>query len=283
MHSVPARPSFVRVFLGLLCWAAAWPAASQSPQGPPPPSLGRAGEGALVHELLPGIGKIGAEVAFFGGASWNPYAIGQGGELGGYVDLPLARAAGGKLSYEIFVGLSLATSEPFAVTSSVAFVANLAAGASREAALQGPPAAPFPVRRRVRTRLRLLHLSPFSLKYTLTRWDASRLRPYLNAGLDFVVALTREDPERDESLLFTGTAPFDDPLIAGQLAQAPELTALGRPTGQGNLELGGHAAAGLEIRVSKGFSLNLEYRFTATEGGSKGRLHTASGALGFHF
>jgi hypothetical protein len=139
------------------------------------------------------------------------------------------------------------------------------------------------VTQEVRTRLRLLHLSPFSLKYTLTRWDGLRLRPYLNAGLDFVVALTREDPERDESLLFTGSAPFDDPLIAGLIAQAPELTARGRPTGQGNLEVGGHAAVGLEVRLSQGVSLNLEYRFTATEAGAKGRLHTASGAIGFHF
>ena len=279
---MPAR-SAVRLLVVLLSSAAAWPAASEAPQGPPPPSLGRAGAGADLHELLPGIGRIGACVALFGGASWNPYEIGQGSELGGYIDLPFARVAGGKLSYEIFAGLSLATSEPFTVTSSVAYVANLAAGASREAALQGPPAAPFPVRRQVRTRLRLLHLSPFSLKYTSTRWDGLRLRPYLNAGLDFVVALTREDPERDESLAFTGSAPFDDPLLAGLLAQAPELTARGRPTGQGNLEVGGHAAAGVEIRVSKGVSLNLEYRFTATEAGSKGRLHTASGALGLHF
>jgi hypothetical protein len=279
---MPAR-SAVRVLFVLLASVTAWPAAPQTPQGPPPPSLARGGAGADVHELLPGIGKIGASVALFGGASWNPYEIGRGGELGGYIDLPLARVARGKLSYEIFAGLSLATSEPFAVTSSVAYVANLAAGAGREAALQGPPAAPFPVRRQVRTRLRLLQLSPFGLKYTATRWDGLRMRPYLNAGLDFVVALTREDPERDSSLVFTGSAPFDDPLIAGLVAQAPELTARGRPTGQGNLEVGGHAAAGVELRISKGLSLNFEYRFTATESGAKGRLHTASGALGFHF
>ena len=259
------------------------PLSAQAPQGPPPLSLGATDTGAAVHELLPGIGKIGAEVAIFGGASWNPYSIGQGGELGGLIDLPLAKAPGGKLSYELFVGLSLATSDPFTITDSVAFVANLATGASRQAALQGPPLAPFPVTREVRTRLRLLHLSPFALKYTLTRWDAARIRPYLNAGLDFLVVLTREEPLRDESLLFTGTAPFDDPLIAGLLAQAPELTARGVPTGQGHFQLGGHAAAGFELRLKKGLSLNLEYRFTGSEGGSKGRLHSAIGALGFHF
>ena len=277
------RLRIARVALAVLLGASEQPLFAQAPQGPPPPSLGATDTGAAVHELLPGIGKIGAEVAIFGGASWNPYSIGQGGELGGLIDLPLAKAPGGKLSYEIFIGLSLATSDPFTITDSIAFVANLATGASRQAALQGPPLAPFPVTREVRTRMRLLHLSPFALKYTLTRWDAARIRPYLNAGLDFLVVLTREEPLRDESLLFNGTAPFDDPLIAGLLAQAPELTARGVPTGQGHFQLGGHAAVGFELRLSKGLSLNLEYRFTGSEGGSKGRLHSAIGALGFHF
>lgn len=268
----------------LLALAVATPTAlAQAPQGPPPPSLGSGDTGSDVHELLPGIGRIGAQVALFGGASWNPYQIGRGKEVGGYIDLPLAKAPGGKLSYEIFLGLSLATSDPFTITDTVAFVANLAAGASRQAALQGPPFAPFPVTREVRQRLRLLHLAPFSLKYTLTRWDHAHVRPYLGAGLDFMVALTREEPLRDESLLFNGTAPFDAPLIGGLIAQAPELTARGVPTGQGHFQLGGHGSAGVEFRVSKGISLNLEYRFTASEGGSKGRLHTAFGALGFHF
>jgi hypothetical protein len=279
------RPAWMRLLLVCLMLAllGAVPSRAQEPQGPPPPSRGTGGTGADVHELLPGVGRIGAEVAVFGGASWNPYGIGQGAQFGGYIDLPLAKAPGGKLSYEIFVGLSRATSDPFVITDTVAFVANLAAGASRQAALQGPPAAPFPVTREIRQSLKLLHLSPFSLKYTLTRWDHVRLRPYLGAGLDFLVALTSEEPLRDESLVFTGTAPFDDPLIGGLIAQAPELTARGVPTGQGNLQLGGHLAGGLEVRVSKGLSLNLEYRFTAGEGGSKGRLHSAILALGFHF
>jgi hypothetical protein len=266
-----------------VAWAlAASASAGQEPSGPPPPSRGTGSSNVTPHELLPDIGKIGAQVAMFAGGSWNPYQIGRGVDVGGYIDLPLSRAGSGKLSYEIFAGLSLATSQPFETTNAVAFIANLAAGATRAAALAGPPAAPFPVTRQVRTRLRLLHFSPFSLKYSLTAWDRARLRPYVNAGVDFVVALTRQDPARDESLLFTGTAPFDDALIAGLLSQAPELTARGYPSGQGNLQIGGHAAAGVEVRLTRGLSLNLEYRFTSTEG-SKGRLHTASSALGFHF
>jgi hypothetical protein len=266
----------------LVLTAVAASAGAQEPAGPPPPSRGAAGEGHQPLELLPEIGLIGAQVGILAGPSWNPYGIGKGLDTGGFVDLPLAKAPGGKLSYEIFVGLSLATSDPFTVTSSVAFVANLAAGASLADALAGPPRAPFPVRREVRSQLRLLHLSPFGLKWTFTGLDHARLRPYLGVGLEIVVAITHEDPERDESLLFTGGAPFDDPLLAGLIAQAPELTAQGRPTGQGNIELGGHAAAGVEIRLSRRLSLNLEYRFTATEN-SRGRLHTATSALGFHW
>jgi len=257
-------------------------ASAQEPAGPPPPSRGTAGEGHEPLELLPEIGLIGAQVGLLAGASWNPYGIGQGFDTGGFVDLPLRRAPGGKLSYQVFFGLSLATSDPFTVTSSVAFVANLAAGASVADALAGPPRAPFPVRREVTSELRLLHLSPFGLKWTFTGLDRARLRPYLGAGLDIVVAITRDDPESDESLLFTGTAPFDDPLLGGLIAQAPELTAAGRPTGQGNIELGGHAAAGVEIRLSRRMSLNLEYRFTATEN-TRGSFHTATSALGFHW
>ncbi|MGE0455856.1 MAG: hypothetical protein AB7O37_19240 [Vicinamibacteria bacterium] len=256
-------------------------AAAQEPVGPPPPSRGSAGD-AQPLELLPEIGLIGAQVGILAGPSWNPYGIGRGVDTGGFIDLPLASVPGGKLSFETFAGLSLATSEPFTVTSSVAFVANLAAGASPADALAGPPRAPFPVRREVRSELRFLHLSPFGLKWTFTGLDRARLRPYLGVGLEIAVAITREDPERDESLLFTGTAPFDDALLGGLIAQAPELTAAGRPTGQGNIELGGHAAAGVEIRLSRRLSLDLEYRFTATEN-SRGRLHTATSALGFHW
>ncbi len=66
------------------------------------------------------------------------------------------------------------------------------------------------------------------------------------------------------------------------MAQAAELTARGIPTGQGNIELGGHAGAGIEIRLSRGLSLNCDYRFAGI-GGADQRLQTASAALGFHW
>ena len=235
-----------------------------------------------MHELLPDIGRIGAQVGIMGGPSWNPYGVGSGFQAGGYVDLPLSRVSGGKLSYEILIGLSGADSNPFILTDSVAYVANLASGASRSAALAGPPQAPFPVRRLVRTRLRLMQVSPFGLKYTVKKLDVVRLRPYAAAGLDFAVVITRETPERDESLDFQGMAPFDDPLIGGLVAQAPELTARGQPSGQGNIEIGFHAGCGLELRLTGGLSLNVDYRLTRIGSGGA-RLHSLSSALGFHW
>ncbi len=255
---------------------------AQEPAGGPPPSGTAVELGGTPRELLPDIGTIGAQVGLLGGGSWNPYGVGPGFAGGGFIDLPLRRAPGGKLSYEILITLSDATSDPFRITNPVAVVANLAAGASFSAALQGPPAAPFPVQREVTTRLRVLQVSPFALKYTLTRFDDARIRPYLGAGLDLVVVISRQDPERDESLIFTGQPPFDDPLIGGLVAQAPELAARGYPTGQGNVSFGFHANGGFELRLSKGLSLNADYRFSGLDGGDH-VLHAVSGALGFHW
>jgi hypothetical protein len=220
-------------------------------------------------------------VGILAGPSFNPYDVGGGFQVGGFIDLPLTRVPGGKLSYEILIDFSDAKSDPFTTTNAVAFVANLAAGASPAAALAGPPAAPFPVTRDVTTRLHLLQVAPFSLKYQIQSFDHLRLRPYFGVGLDFVVVITRQDPVRDESLVFTGTAPFDAALVAALIAQAPELEARKVPTGQGNMEIGGHAMAGMEVRVSRGLSLNLDYRFTRI--GSTGNLHAVNAALGFHW
>jgi hypothetical protein len=264
--------------------ALASPARAQEPVpavGPPPAGEERGG-GLGVHELLPGIGKLGAQVGLSLGASWNPYDVGQGLVGSAFVDLPVLRAPGGKLSYQLLVALSDAESAPFTITDPIAFVANLAAGASREAALAGPPQAPFPVVREVRSQLRLLQVSPFGLKYTYGSPGASRLRPYAAAGVDIVVVITRQTPELDESLMFNGTSPFDDPLIAGLVAQAPELTERGYPTGQGDIRFGGHLGAGFELRASRSLSLNADYRFTAIEG-RNARLHALTAALGLHW
>ncbi len=255
---------------------------AQEPSGGPPPTGTTVELGGASRELLPDIGKIGAEVGLVLGGSWNPYQVGQGMIGGGFIDLPLRRAPGGKLSYEILLTLSDATSDPFRITDPIAVVANLASGTSLAAALLGPPAAPFPVQREVTTRLRVLQVSPFALKYTITSLDDARIRPYLAGGLDFVVVISRQDPERDESLIFPGSSPFDDPLIGGLVAQAPELAARGYPSGQGNMSFGFHANAGFEVRLSRGLSLNADYRVSGLDGGDH-LLHAVTGAVGFHW
>jgi hypothetical protein len=253
--------------------------AQDTPPAGPPASSHRAGGGEDLPELLPDIGRIGAQVAIFSGASFNPFESGRGWDIGGYIDLPLRRVPKGRLSYEIYLNESLATSAPFTITDSVAVVANLAAGAPLAAALAGPPKAPFPVTREVRADLHMLQVAPFGLRYTI---EGRRLSPFFGAGLDFFAVITSDIPQQNESLLFNGSAPFDAALIAGLIGQAPELTARHTPTGQGNIDVGGHGEAGVEIKVGSGLSLNLEYRLTLI-GDHAETLQTVNAALGFHW
>lgn len=225
-------------------------AAAQEPSTPPPPG-GGGQAGPRYHELLPDIGRIGAQVGAAAGPSWNPYGVGSGWQLAGFIDLPLARNRAGRLSYEILLSLSGGRSGAFTITDPLAYVANLALGASPADALAGPPRAPYAVRRQVRTRLRLLDVSPFALKYTLTGLDHVRLRPYLTAGLDVTLVATDEQPEGG-----TVAVPSDVALVTG--GRAPELAARGLPAGEGSLGLGAHAGAGLEFRLSRGVSLNID-------------------------
>jgi opacity protein-like surface antigen len=270
-----------RVWLAALWLVLGSGARAQEPSGPPPaPGPREPGSGPGL-ELLPEIGRIGAQVGLLAGTAWNPYDAGRGLQGAGYIRLPLAAGAGGRLSYEVRISLGESEGRPFFVTDSVAFVANLAAGASPAAALAGPPAAPFPVRREVRTRLKVLQVSPFALTHTFTGLDRAHLRPYLTAGLDAVVIISKQGPLRDESLVFTGQAPFDAELIAGLIGQAPELTAQGLPTGQGNIEFGFHAGAGLELRVSRGISINGDYRYS--QWGDAARQSALAAGVGFHW
>jgi opacity protein-like surface antigen len=257
-------------------------APAQEAQGPPPAPVDRGASGLAVHELLPDLGVIGAQVGLLGGSCRQPYATGTGACGGGFVALPLARVGSSRLSYEISVSLGHARSDPFTITNPIAVVANLAAGASSTAAAQGPPAAPFPVRRLVRTDLRVLSVSPFGLRLALGSGPVRRLRPYVLAGVDAVVVISTQDPVERRGPDVAGAPVFDDPQIGGLVAQSPELAALGLPTGQGSLRVGGHAGAGVEVRFSERLSLNPEYRFTAIEGAGGG-THAVTGAVGFHW
>ena len=79
-------------------------------------------------ELVPEIGKIGAQVGLLLGASGSPFRLGSGSLTGGYIDLPLIDRPAwlhGKLSYEISIGMTQSRTT-FDTTSNVAQVANLA-------------------------------------------------------------------------------------------------------------------------------------------------------------
>ena len=156
-------------------------------------------------------------------------------------------------------------------------MANLARGASPADALAGPPRAPYRVRRPVQTRLRLLDVSPFALKYTLTGLDHVRLRPYVTAGLDVIA---RHDGGRVCSTTTARSRLRRAALSTG--GRAPELDARGIPAGDGGLALGGHAGAGLEIRdlpwPLPEPRLPLSRASTASR-----RLHAVSTVVGFHW
>jgi hypothetical protein len=246
-------------------------AAAQDPSVPPPPP-GKPGTSDPL-ELLPAIGRIGAEVGLHGGWSSNPYSLGSGAQGAGFINLPLRKLGSGVLSYEICLRFARSTSDPITVTNPIAFVANLAATGRGDVG-------PFPYKREVRSVGSIFIVEPFGLKYAIHSFG--RLRPYAVAGVGVGVVITKETPEADESLVFTGTAPFDSDLIAGIVAQAKELEALGRPTGQGNIEVAGHVGAGFEIRLSPGFSFQTDYRFSLLSG-HNASMHILSAGFGIHF
>src|SRR5438094_727711 len=145
--------------LGVALAAGTLSAAAQEPAGPPPPSSRVEDQGTAVLELLPALGRIGAQAGLLVGFSRNPYGVGSGVQAAGYLD---------------------------------------------------------------------------------------------------------------------------GPLLGGLVSQAPELQALGIPTGQGDVEAGFHAGGGVELRLAKGLSLNLDYRLTGV-GGASHRLHAFSSGLGIHW
>jgi hypothetical protein len=224
-------------------------------QGAPPPAPGKPGASDPL-ELLPAIGRIGAEVGLHGGWSRNPYSLGSGAQGMGFINLPLKKLGSGVLSYQIALRFARSTSEPITVTNPVAFVANLAATGRGDVG-------PFPYRR-----LDRLILEPaYALSFI-------RSLP--------AVCTWAYHQEIPEATRVAGTSPFDADLIAGLIAQAKELEALGRPTGQGNLEVAGHAGVGFELRLRRGFSLQADYRFTRLSGRNSS-MHMASGGFGIHF
>jgi hypothetical protein len=264
-------------------------------------------------ELVPEIGKIGAEVGLLLGGSANPFKLDKGGFAGGFIDLPLFDRPSwlhGKISYEISVGLSQSKTV-FNTTSNVAQVANLTvlntlnpSGGLQNVsqALTGTGSAPFPVTTSTETRLRLLQVVPFAFKYTSTALDHWRLRPYGVLGFGTYVTIHDQNPARgnpptygvrqDAQLppavlaavnqFFGGQAPFGAALVAGQISQSPEVVARGLPGGNGNIDIGLHVGGGLAFRLTKDLSLGFDARYNKIAG-SNGGFTTYGSRISLHF
>ena len=262
----------------------------------------------MPPELVPEIGKIGAEVGIIVNGSSSPYGLNNGKEVTGFIDLPLFDRPSwinGKLSYEISIGLSRSKTS-FNTTSNVAQVANLAilntlipnGGAQNILdAVTGTGTAPFPVTARTETTLKLLEVVPFSFKYTTTLLDRWRIRPYALLGFGTYVTIHRQAQSNtgvrlDANLpasvvalinsVYGGTAPFGGPLVAGQIAQSRELEAHGLPSGHGNFDLGWVTGGGFEMRLTRSFSLGFDSRRHRIAG-APGALTTYGTRFGFHF
>ena len=259
-------------------------------------------------ELIPEIGKIGAEVGIQLNGASNPYKLNAGTDVAGFIDLPLFDKPAwlhGKISYEISIGLSQSKTS-FRTTSNVAQVANLAVlnalypnGGTQNIvdAVSGTGTAPFPVTAVTQTNMKLLQVVPFSFKYTTTALDRWRLRPYALLGFGTYVTIHSQAPANtgvrlDANLppavvnlvnqIYGGQAPFGGPLVAGQISESPELEARGLPGGHGNIDLGWLAGVGVEFRLNRSFSLGFDGRWNRIAG-APGALSTYGTRLGFHF
>ncbi len=267
----------------------------------------------MPPELVPEIGKIGAQVGLLVSGSSSPFRLDRGSFAAGFIDLPLFDRPDwlhGKVSYEIMVGMTQSKTT-FPTTSNVAQVANLAVlntlnpnGGLQNvtAAVTGTGPAPFLVTSSTTTRLRLLQVVPFALKYSTTALDRWRIRPYGVLGFGVYVTIHNQNPalgsppnygvRPDATLppdilaavkqLFGGAAPFGGPLVAGQISQSPELEARGLPGGHGNLDFGLHSALGLEYRVHRNLSLGFDARFNRIAG-TYGVFRTYGSRVGFQF
>jgi len=292
------------------------PSPPEPPPAPPPaqqPSPAIKPRFEMPPELVPEIGKIGAEVGLLISGSASPFRLNNGTFQAGFIDLPLVDKPDwmrGKISYEILVGMTESRTT-FRTTSNVAQVANLTVLTALNptgglqnvtAALTGTGAAPFPVTTSTQTRLRVLQVVPFSLKYASTALDRWRIRPYGVLGLGIFVTIHNQNPARGTPATFGvrqdaqlppdilafvnqnfgGQAPFGGPLVAGQISQSPELEQRGLPGGHGNLDLGLHTGYGFEYRLLKSLSLGFDGRWNKIAG-TNGGFGTWGTRIGIHF
>jgi opacity protein-like surface antigen len=167
-----------------------YPSPSPAPSSPPVSS------GYMApRELLPDIGQIGSQLGFFVGGATNPYKADKGFASGGYIDLPWKNVPGGKLSYEIMIGLQRSVTSTVS-TSGVNALVNATINNYLNAAgvftneggmpgflgLTGYLAGPLNTYQQpVVERAKVLTVAPFELKYAITKFG--RFRPYGVVGV----------------------------------------------------------------------------------------------------
>jgi opacity protein-like surface antigen len=293
------RPILPNARIGFLPDPAGSPSPSPSP-APPPASSGY----TAPRELLPDIGHIGAELGFFVGGATNPYKDNKGFASGGFIDLPFKKVPGGKLSYEIMIGLqrSVTTQQ---TTSGVNALVNTALNNYLYDAgvLDGLPSVtnylttPLPITSTVQERSKVLTVAPFELKYTVIK--LGRFRPYVVGGLGAYVWIGSDSnvktfdantalgslatlPVGASTLGATLNAILQGSQIGGLAPTAPELAARGVPHGQGNVMFGGQIGGGAEIRVTPKFSIGFDVRHNAMEGKNAG-FNTFAFQQGLHW
>jgi hypothetical protein len=253
------------------------------------------------RELLPDIGHIGAELGFFVGGATNPYKDDKGFASGGYIDLPWKNVPGGKLSYEIMIGLQRATTTQ-TTTSGVnvlvnaalnSYLGNVGPGTTPTQFLAGP----LPITSTVQERSKVLTVAPFELKYAITKMG--RFRPYVVGGLGAYVWIGSDNnaqtfdankalgslasaPVGTSTLGATLNALLQGSQIGGLVPTAPQLAARGVPHGQGNLLFGGQVGGGFEIRVTPKLSMGADFRRNQVEG-SNASFNTFAFKQGLHW
>ena len=226
------------------------------------------------RELLPELGQIGAEVALLGGVATSPFKADRGTLIGAVIDLPIAKAGSGKLSYEIAITNQRANTD-VRITSPLSAVGDLLAAdglgntltSKTLSSLKNLPA---------KENFDVLAVLPFGLKYTILSLDHARVRPYVVGSMGVYVTISKQDPS------VTADARLAGAFIGGISPESPELTARGMPSGQGDIRLGGNIGGGLEVRAARRASIGVEYRFHAMQG-ANAQFSTVVGKLGLHF
>jgi hypothetical protein len=261
------------------------PVPTPAPPAPAPATAVTAAYRA-PRELLPDIGHIGAEVGLFLGGATNPYKDNKGFATGGYIDLPFKNVAGGKLSYEIMIGMQRSKTQQTS-TSGVNALVNAALNSylGNTGANSTSPTnfltGPLPITSTTQENSKVLTVAPVLLKYSLH--NMGRFRPYIVGGLATYVWIGSNDntqsfdavkalgslagaPVGSSTLGATLNAILQGSQIGGLAPTSPELAARGVPHGQGNLLFGGQFGGGFEVRVTPKFSMGVDVRRNQVEG-----------------